>query len=77
MSNGHGNCALAVCCPPKSLAQKQAFTDDIMHGLAYGPEDRQRVAAVASWVIDNYDLAPPNTMQPLFSIIARYARENA
>lgn len=87
MSNGLANCALAVCCPPRSDEQKSAFQQEYVHSRLKAcetfDERRQcendlnaRRAAweeALNWVVDNYDLAPAGTLQPFKDEIARLA----
>lgn len=72
MSNGHANCVLAVCCPPKSREQKNALAQMMAEALR-GTED---YSAIAGWVVDNFDLAPSGTLQPFKDAVAKLAREN-
>lgn len=73
MSNGHANCALAVCCPPKSRQQKRALAATMAESMGGNPDDYQQYA---DWVVENFDLAPSGSLQEFKNIIARLAREN-
>lgn len=77
--NGHANCILAVCCPPGSDGQIQALADEMgASGMFQSmPEEQRRVAlrSVAAWVLKNYDLAPPGSLQAFKESVRDLARE--
>lgn len=71
--NGLGNCIYAICCPPKSAKQKHALAEEMAKAMSGTAES---YLDIASWVIENFDLAPTGTLQPFKDAIARFAREN-
>lgn len=74
MSNGHGNCIFAVCCPPESEEQITALAEEMTKGL----DPDTRVASfenIARWVLATYDLAPKGSLQAFKDSIRDYARE--
>lgn len=72
-SNGHANCILAVCCPPSSEEQKIALATEMSENLGLTPKYHYETA---SWIIDNFDLAPKGSLQQFKDSIAKLAREN-
>lgn len=79
MSNGIRCCILGICCPPGSPAAKKALEDEINAGLDTSgwteDEDSEScIPAIASWILDNYDLAPKGFVQ---SIVDFYGPEFA
>lgn len=74
MSNGHANCILGVCCPPGSAQQKQALVGEIIGKVP--TINREHADVIATWLLENFDLAPVGTLQPLKDAIAKLAREN-
>lgn len=73
MSNGHANCILGVCCPPRSTKQKQALAEEMAKALSGTTESYEDIAA---WMVNNFDLAPPGSLTAFKTEIARLAREN-
>lgn len=74
MSNGHANCYLGVCCPPRSPQQKAALYEGIMH--AYPDADSETAKHCANWIAETFDLAPAGSLVDFKAIIAKLAREN-
>lgn len=72
--NGHANCVLSVCCPPRSPQQKMALYEEMMNGCPGA--DGDTVKRLASWVAETFDLAPAGTLVEFKAIVARLAREN-
>lgn len=70
--NGHANCILAVCCPPRSPQQKIALYEDMSKALGETPSLKE----VCHWVSENLDLAPAGSLEAFKAEIARLAREN-
>lgn len=63
MSNGHVCCILGVCCqPPGGAAAKQALAEEIAEVFGWSAEKTEEKTgnayAVASWLLDNFDLVP-------------------
>jgi len=83
MSNGHANCIFAVCCPPYSDGQASALAEELKTGLGWNrnqqgtkDQDTEDLAlSVAAWILKNYDLAPPGSLQQFKDAIRDYARE--
>lgn len=71
--NGHACCIFEVCCAPRSEKQKRALAEEMAKALAGSNETYQ---SVASWVLENFDLAPVGTLSAFKAAIARLAREN-
>lgn len=71
--NGAGNCIYAICCPPRSAQQKRALAGEMAKALGGTAEDHLQAA---SWMVENFDLAPTGTLQPFKDAIARFARGN-
>lgn len=78
--NGQANCILGVCCPPGSETQAKALAAEMEAGgmMQALPEEQRRVGllSVARWVLKNFDLAPPGSLQAFKDEVARLAREN-
>lgn len=73
MSNGHANCIFAVCCPPESEARVKALAEEMAEQVREGAVGSYE--DIARWVLKNYDLAPPGSLQAFKDEIARLARE--
>lgn len=71
--NGHANCILAVCCPPESEARVKALAEEMAGALSKPAGDTYE--DIARWMLDNFDLAPKGTLQPLKDAVRDYARE--
>ena len=68
--NGRANCLLQVCCDaPKA---KKALADQIEEDLGC---DKKESHKHATWILENFDLAPKGTLQPFKDAIATLARE--
>lgn len=72
MSNGAEMCcAVGICCPPASAER--------VHALAKILADKGSMKAInahlaAACVLENFDIAPKGTLQPLIDSIATQAR---
>jgi hypothetical protein len=81
MANGQRNCILWICCPPgseesaKALAKEIAAEVRLGGGAEYKGEVFAPPYAVARFILDNFDLAPKGSLQPLKDAIRDYARE--
>ena len=71
MSNGEFCCAIGVCCPPASTARRMALVNELVHGTGCEAAEMQKVA---DWLIDNVDMMPVGTLQPLVAAIQDFHR---
>ena len=73
MSNGDPilNCVLEVCCDASSEAQYEALAQMLTHDLGPAPHKPE---AVATWVLQHFDLAPKGSLSALKREVARLAR---
>lgn len=70
--NGHACCILGVCCPPGSAAQRSALADELVKDGIVPSGDAM---AVATWVLQQFDLAPAGSLASLKSAVAEMARK--
>lgn len=73
MANGDVCCILGVCCPPRSPDQTSALAREL---VAAGVLDETQAAAVAAWILESYDLAPPGSLDDLKKEIAKMVRKS-
>jgi hypothetical protein len=76
MSNGHRNCALNICCEPRSPQHKAAVASELMVGLGWKDAQYEVAVEVADWLCEEYDLAPAGSLVQLKAEVAKLAREN-
>ena len=57
MSNGHGCCILAVCCPPGPRS-RAALAHEISQHFGWSEEFTGTAQQLAEWLFDRYDLVP-------------------
>lgn len=65
------NCLLSICCPP---ARRQEVLTKL---LVEKGVDALAAESCAKVMLDYFDLAPKDTMQPLIQAVARLARGEA
>jgi len=65
------NCLLAICCPP---ARRQEVLTKL---LIEKGVDASAAESCAKVILETFDLAPKDTMQPLIQEVARLARGEA
>lgn len=68
--NGHANCIYEICCPPRSQGAQKALAEEMAKGSG-----GERYEDIACWVLENFDLAPKGSLQPLKDAVRDYARE--
>lgn len=81
--NGLGNCIYEICCPPRSEGAVKALADEMSERLGWnknqpGHRDKDTddlALSVATWVLDNFDLAPKGSLQAFKDAVRDYARE--
>ncbi len=68
--NGRLNCILEICCG--ATGSQMALADQIAEDLG---ADATEAAKYATWMKDNFDLAPKGSLGVLKSEVARLARQ--
>lgn len=68
-----GNCLYEICCPPRSEGAVKALSEEMAGGLSKASGETYE--DIARWVLDNFDLAPKGSLQPLKDAVRDYARE--
>lgn len=79
MANGQRNCILWICCPPGSEQAVEALAKEIREALGWSADSAGDHAgsarSVASWVLENFDLAPKGSLQAFKDAVRDHARE--
>lgn len=73
MSNGEFCCAIGLCCPPASASRRSALINELSHGMAersHTPHD-ETLGHVADWLIENVDMAPAGSLEPLIEALTQ------
>ena len=72
-NGGQRNCILEICCPPRSEGAVDALAEEMAGAFPTWPGTSP--AAIAAWVLKNFDLAPKGSLQAFKDSIRDYARE--
>lgn len=72
MANGEACCILGICCPPRSADQTTALVAEMVHA---GVADEATARTIATWLLTEYDLAPPGSLDLLKKELAKIVRK--